>query len=316
MKPVTASLLATVLAILLSACPAKTETPAGTAKTEIPPEAALAEMDSALADAFIKKDRAFFEKNVSDEFVNQTASGPIGKAAMIRQIMSFPCEIKSIDTKEGEVHELADGFVIRTAKELRDGNCFGAKIADAYMATLYIKEAEGWKLAYHQSLDIRPEGDRHDKKTTKPARPPKPEKGTEEQAPSPQAGIRNDAELASELIAHEKDMLAAWSKNDKAKFEKIVAPDYVEVYPKGIADKNWLLDDVSGHDCDVTHTVSGEAATKLGAGLVLLTYKAVEKGTCAGKPLFFQSPLNTTTIWRTDGEKWQMVFHMVTPERS
>lgn len=299
-----------VLAVLLASCSTPQQTaPEESAVPEEPLEVTLANIDKGAGEAFANRDTAYFEQILDDNFVGQTRRGPVDKATMVKDIESMPCNIKSITNSDGSVTKLSEFAAVRTSKETIDGECGGVQLPDGYIATLYVKEADLWKVAYHQSLSIP--------KDTPPgeaARPEEAGKSEGAEAPPPNVSrIRNDPELAEELGRLEKEMLAAWAKKDLKFFERYLAEDYTEINPRGAVGRDWLMKDIAEHNCKVSHEMTDVKATKAGDGIVILTYKVKESGTCEGKPLFYEMPLYTTSIWKIGDGGWKFVFHMTTP---
>jgi hypothetical protein len=306
----TSKSLLLMLAVFLAACSSPQHTkPDSAAAPEEPLEVTLAKLDEGMGDAFAKKDTAYFEQVLDDNYVGQTSNGPVDKATMIKIVESVPCKISSMKNSDGRVTKHSDFAAIRTSKETMDGECGGVKLPDAYNATLFVKEADLWKVAYHQSLYIP-----KDTPAGEAAKPIESKKAGNEEAHAGSAPrIRNDPEIAEELGELEKEMLAAWAKKDLKFFEKYLSDDYAEINPRGAVGKDWLLKDVAGHNCKVSHDVSDLKATKAGDGIVILTYEVKESGTCEGKPLFYEMPIYTASIWRIGDRGWKFVFHMTTP---
>lgn len=310
-----------IVAVFLAACATpESDAPKPGLAPEETLDAQLAELDRVAGDAWAKKDPGFFENHLADDFISQTPFGPVDKASIIRDVASSPCDVKSIVNEEGKVVTLAEGVAIRTSKEVIDGKCGDVELPDGRIATLFVKEGEAWKIAFHQSLYLNRENDEAEE--TEKSEPGSGKKETEgvpaedkpaALGPEIKVKIPNDPELAEELGALEKEMLAAWAKKDTAFFEKYLADDYTEINPQGVVGRDWLLKDVGEHNCDISHEISDLKATKIGYGIVILTYKVKESGTCEGRPLYYQVPLFTTSIWKTDGSGWKFAFHMATP---
>ncbi len=323
-------LLITLAAALFVACPAGTETVTNTntAEPEKTLEATIAELDKAAGEAWAKKDGKFFETFLTDNFVGNGAAGRSDKAIVVKSISESPCEIKSAETTDGKLTEIADGVALYTGKENVDGTCDGKEVPDGYFSTLYVKDGDTWKAAYYQSREIPPaaaaakpaegadkpeDAAEEAKKDEKPAADTAAKK--EEAAPM-KPNIQNDEETAKALTEIEKGFWEAWAKKDTKVFEDGLAANFSEIADNGYMDRAAAIKIIGEHKCEVTSTgLSDAMATKVTDSIYIFTYQGKAAGTCDGKPMP-DAPSHTTTIYMKDGDKWKPVFHMGTPEMS
>lgn len=125
------------------------------AQSETPKSAnadALVKVHQAGWEAFKNKDAKWFNENMAANFVGVNPMGGIlsSKADTIKAwTETMKCEgITKTSVTDGSSVSLSPTLELFSLKGNADGTCDGQKNGDLYQTTLYIKEGEGWKLAF------------------------------------------------------------------------------------------------------------------------------------------------------------------------
>jgi ketosteroid isomerase-like protein len=194
-------------------------------------------------------------------------------------------------------------------------------------ATVYVKEGDSWKAAYHNEVPIvEPKAAKVDEK--KPAPPPakyEPAPASNVNTPAntgakPAANTSANAStaakpanLTAELTAVEKSGWEAWKAKDAKKFDEILAKDITFVDHNGMmtAGKDAVIKLWTDPSCEVKSVdVTDSNATEITPGVAILTYKGKASGTCGGSPV---TDLWGTTVSMKDGDTWKAVYIFETP---
>jgi len=108
--------------------------------------------------------------------------------------------------------------------------------------------------------------------------------------------------VTEDLRALEERLLDPEVRRSASLVDKLLADDFVEFGSSGrVYDKPTVIEALQqdpGFDSRPTITEFG--ARELSPSVVLVTYRTGETGTLR------------SSIWRSDGERWQMVFHQGT----
>lgn len=293
-------------ALFFSACPPpadNTNTNSENANTATEPakelSTTLADLEQGAYDAVKAKNGQFFEGFLDDGFVGVGRFGRGGKADVPKMITDNPCDIKSISTSDAEAVELGEGVALLTMKLTEDGECEGKAVpSPQWAATVYVKDGDAWKAAYHQTVPAP------DAKGELPERP-------ESAKDTPPADA--DAELTAALSEKLKAGWEAWSKNDAKWFEENTSADYVSVTgTEGRSDRATRIKFQGEHKCEIKSiSHDSQRTTKLSDNVVMVTYKSVVEGTCEGNA--FPDAIWATSIFVKDGDNWKPAFYMGTP---
>lgn len=323
MKKTFSIILITILASLFAACPADTGTNTETNTNAEAPAKTLAatieEIDDSFGVEMAKRNVAFFEENVSDNFVGMTPQGRMDKAMGVYFMKNNKCEDKNDPAAERKVHELADGVALLTGKSSGEQTCDGktTKMSERY-AVLWVKDGDKWKGAFYQGIPLpvkeeakteeKPAAEGEAKEEAKPAA----EGEAKEAEPMPKENAPNDAELAKTLLDIEKGLWEAWSKNDTKPFEEKLAEKFVALSANGEGDRAAEIKMIGEEKCEIkSWSLTEEKATKVNDNFVILTYKGSQDGSCGGKAL--DKVVYTSTIFMKDGDTWKPVFHANSP---
>jgi hypothetical protein len=136
-------------------------------------------------------------------------------------------------------------------------------------------------------------------------------------SPSPSASPKpamSKAQIRSRIIATEKKLWEAWKNKDAQPFKANLSADSVMIGENGVTGKNDVVKEMASMPCEVkSYELSDFKATFLNSGTVLLTYKGVAVGTCAGTAI--------PTVWASSvyvnrGGRWLAASHQETPVAS
>ncbi|HUF04305.1 MAG TPA: nuclear transport factor 2 family protein [Aridibacter sp.] len=139
-------------------------------------------------EAWKSKDGKFFEGFLADGFVGVGRFGRGTKEIVPKAISENPCEVKSDSVSGQEAVELGEGVALLTEKFEREVVCDGKTLpSPTWAATVFVKEGDTWKGAYHQTL-------------------PAPDAKGEYPAPPEGAGDKPPAEGDAELTSTLSDL--------------------------------------------------------------------------------------------------------------
>ena len=128
--------------------------------------------------------------------------------------------------------------------------------------------------------------------------------------PKPKAPRVTAAQLQKQLVELETSMWNAWKNKDASVFEKNLSKDTVLVDGSGVSGKASVTGGMA--QCNIkSFSLSDWKITKLGASTALLTYKAVQDGTCGGTAV--PSTVWASSIWMKRKDVWVATFHQETP---
>lgn len=284
-------------------------------------QAQIEEIDDQFGTEMSKKNDAFFDEHVADNFVGVGNQGRMDKAQGLFFIKNNKCESKPSVSSDRKVHELADGVALLTGMGAGEQTCDGKteKSSERY-AVLWVKEGDKWKGAfYHQIMlpaekeaeaddaakpEEKPAADAEAKKEEKPAADGEA-KAMEEM---PKENAPNDAELAKTLLDIEKTLWGAWAKGDTKPFEETLADKFISLNEDGETDRAGEIKMIGEGKCEVkSWSLTDEKATKINENFVVLTYTSNQDGSCGGEAL--DKKVFTSTIFMKDGDAWKPVFH-------
>ena len=135
---------------------------------------------------------------------------------------------------------------------------------------------------------------------------------TPEASPSPAPKpAMSKAQIRGRIISTEKKLWEAWKNKDPKPFKAMLAADSVMIGDSGVAGKADIVKEMGAMPCEVkSFTLSDFKTTFLNSGTVLMTYKGVADGTCAGTAI--------PTVWASSvyvnrGGRWLAASHQETP---
>jgi hypothetical protein len=129
-------------------------------------------------------------------------------------------------------------------------------------------------------------------------------------SPKPKTGM-SKAQIQRHVIASEKKLWEAWKNKDAKPFKATLAADSVMIGGGGVEGKADSIKEITDMPCEVkSYELSDFKLTTINSGAVLLTYKGVVDGTCAGQAV---PTVWASTVWISRGGRWQAFSHQETP---
>ncbi|MEP7075093.1 MAG: nuclear transport factor 2 family protein [Acidobacteriota bacterium] len=256
----------------------------------------LKALESKAYDALKNKDPKFFEGFLSDKFVGFGVGGREDKAASIKEISGMKCDFKSYSFANEQVTPVNATTALFTAKASSDYTCGGKKgPAEAWIATVYVKEGEAWKAIYHNEAPVADPN----------AKPPA----------GAQVSVKPTAEkpiddLTKTLVVIESKGWEAWKAKDAAAYDPLLSKDLVHLSSDGRSDKAATIRMWTEHNCEIKSWAVTEPETvPLGSDAAILTFRGNAEGKCGDKPLM---NLWGTNLMIKDGEAWRSLFYLDT----
>jgi len=133
-------------------------------------------------------------------------------------------------------------------------------------------------------------------------------------SPSPKPAMTK-AQSQKIIIATEKKLWEAWKNKQTKVFKATLSADAVMIGDAGVANKTESLKELDSLSCDIkSYELSEIKVLFLNNDAALLTYKAVQDGTCGGNAV-------PPTVWASSayvkrGGKWFAASHQETPARN
>jgi hypothetical protein len=271
-----------------------------------PTKVALVTLERSAYAAWKAKDATFWKTFLSDKFVGWGSSGRLDKASATKEYTGADCVIKNYALSEEQVRPLGTDAALITYKITVDGTCGGQAVPpNRWAASVYVREADKWKGAFHAEAPIV------DPKAAlaKPA-----EKGKAPQKVQAQPAATNGSTDA--LLAAERAVWEAWREHDGKQLEDLTARDisFINIFGGYFANKTDALKDWTGSGCDVESvSVSKAARTMLSPSIGILTFKATADGTCYGQVV--NSVIWGTSVYSKHGDAWKWTFGINVPAR-
>jgi ketosteroid isomerase-like protein len=176
--------------------------------------------------------------------------------------------------------------------------------ADNWAASVYVRDHDKWKGAFHATAAIVDPKTAAVKPADKKAAP------KENEAKPSIRDARTDAMLAVERAVWE-----AWRTHDAKKIADLTARDisFINIFGVHLATKADALKDWSGTYCDVKSIdITDAGGAMLSPTVGILTFKAAADGTCYGQKV---GPVWGTSVYVKRGDVWKWTFGMNLPAR-
>jgi hypothetical protein len=132
-------------------------------------------------------------------------------------------------------------------------------------------------------------------------------------APEPVRAQDDQDELTHSLEHVERTLWHGWASNDTAPFEKSIVKASINVGPWGtISGKDAIVAMVSDHGCALEDVqFSDWKAHKVSEDTAILTYTAMQKGTCDGETL--PENVAVSAVYVRHGDHWMSASYHETP---
>ena len=122
--------------------------------------------------------------------------------------------------------------------------------------------------------------------------------------PAPAYAQHEDGDLTHDLEQIERALWHGWAMHDTTPFEKHMVKNSVNIGSWGMqSGKAAILDVIANHNCEVEDVqFSDWQAHKLSDGAAILTYHAMQKGSCDGQELPAKVIVSSAYVWH--GDHW------------
>ena len=238
-------------------------------------------------------DAKFWTNFVSEKFVGWGRSGRLSRSAAKRVLSGAGCQIGSYRLIGDQLSQLTPNAAVLTHKTEVTGTCGGKQLAPAsYTATVFVREAGQWKMAYRaQSAIVDP------MKATIPATSNLWTEGP----------TRTDA-FTQTLLVRERAVWGAWKDHDPKRLDALLGPSiqFIDIFGDHIATRPEVLKAWSGEGCDIKKfDIGGAKATMFAPDFGILTVRATTAGKCFGQDVW---PIWGTTLYVKHGNSWFWSF--------
>lgn len=326
--------LATIAAVIFTACGGATDknaannaalANANAAKpaASAPTADALLALDKQANEAFIKGDSKFFEGMLNDKFVMVEAGQRMDKAAVVKIIAGNKCDVKTWNLDEPQLGKIDNDTYALSYKGTWDGTCTGPdgkamKIpSPVRAATVFVRSGDKWQGAFHgENLIVDPKNLPPAKPDAKKEEPRKDDKTAANSTGSAVAAESTKATgdaVTEALVKVELALWEAWKAKDAKKLEDQTTKDisFVNIFGAYFATKADVMKDWTGTGCEVKSvSVTDGAGTMLSPTVGILTHKGAADGTCDGQKV---GSVWGTSVYVKEGETWKLAFGFNSP---
>lgn len=302
-------LAALIAALFLTGCP-ESAGPANTdannaanggsnnsAGTTEDASAAVIDLEKKAHEAWKNKDGKFFEGMLADDFTGVVGGNIVDKDGLVKQISESPCEVKSYEMSDPKTTKINDSAMIVTHRLSFDYTCDGKAVkSPEYVVSVYVKEGDSWKGAFHQSV------------------PAADAKGDMSAMPDSTGLKGTDDAQTDELVKLENAAWDAWAKGETEWFSENMTADAIHVTPGGVEGRDDMVKMMKETKCDVEEYGSrGFTRTELADNVQLLMYRGNQKGKCGDMEL--PPVVIAATVAVKEGDSWKGVLHIETPAK-
>jgi hypothetical protein len=143
------------LSIAQEATPSPTPKPKPPRVTKAQLMKELADMETALWNAWKAKDPKPFETHLSADSVLVGEGGVSSKKNIPSEITNAPCDVKSFTLSDWKLTKYGANYGLLTYKGVAVGTCGGQPIPPTWSSSLWIKRKGTWQAAFHQETPAR-----------------------------------------------------------------------------------------------------------------------------------------------------------------
>ena len=128
--------------------------------------------------------------------------------------------------------------------------------------------------------------------------------------PKTMKGANNS--IQDQLVAMEKQAWEAWKTKNGGFFQTFLSEDSINVGSTGVDNKSAIVKFISSPMCDIkSYSMDNLQMIMTDKSTAILTYKAMQDGSCDGKTL--PASVWATSMYVKRGGKWVSNFHQETP---
>jgi ketosteroid isomerase-like protein len=292
---------------------------------------ALMALDKQANDAYSKGDASFWPGFLSDKAVDFDGANAVGKDAIIKQIGSVKCDMKSWSADEPQMAKIDNDDYVLTYKGTYDGTCndgpngASQKVPSPIRAaTLYTRNGDKWQAIWHNEVAITdpknpPAAPKADDKKADDKKPAdKPAANSNSSANSNSNSNSGSTTSAAPAKSSNTDALVklhqagwdAFKAKDAKWFDSTLESSFTLVNPMGTvfttkadAIKEWT----ETMKCDgITKTsVTDGYSVAISPTLELFHLKGNADGKCDDHP---NGDIWQTALYVKDGDAWKLAF--------
>ena len=116
-------------------------------------EAQIVALEKSAFEAWMKKDRKFFEEHMSEDGQYLDLNGVGAKAQYVQLVTGSACTVSSYSLDNTKVTMLSKDAALLTYRYTHDAVCGGTPEASPLWAsTVYVKRGGRWLIAFHQEI--------------------------------------------------------------------------------------------------------------------------------------------------------------------
>jgi hypothetical protein len=263
----------------------------------------LVALEKSALEAFKSKDAKFWDTFLLDKFVGYGSSGRLDKASAMKEYAGADCDIESYALSHEQVRTLDKDVSLLTYEVAADGTCGGEKVpADGRSASVYVRDGDSWKLAFHAEVPIVEPKAASAKSGDKQEAPHKDDPKTV----APDAG-------ADMLMAAEQAIWETWKQHDAKRLGHLTGRDisFIDDFGHYFATKADTIKDWTGPGCNVRSiSLTDGEGTTLSPSVAIHTYTGSADGICFGQKV---GSVLGTSVYVKEGSAWKWTFGINLP---
>ena len=107
-------------------------------------------------DAWKRKDASFFRNTLLPNAAYVSATGVSSREEIAKGIETDTCKVDGFVLRNEEVRSLSPDVALLTLRAMSDVTCgTGSVHADAWSSTVFVRDGDSWKVAFHQETDAQ-----------------------------------------------------------------------------------------------------------------------------------------------------------------
>jgi hypothetical protein len=222
------------------------------------------------------KNGAWFQTNLSDEFLGVHDTGVGNKTETVKSIAA-DCDVKSFTLDNFKFVMMGKDTALLNYAATQDAVCSGTPMPERVRASaVYVNRGGKWMQTFYSEVEAAQE----------------------------------NGSVEAQIIALEKQGWEAWKNKDTAFIQGFIPEDGLVISSDGVSNKSQYLKDVAG--CEIkSYSLDNFKFVMLDKNAALLTYTATQDGVCGGKKI--PSKVRASVNYVRRGGKWLWAMYMETP---